>query len=108
MGQVMLVIFLNVSILAILPKIFDKCIVKVPNYECNGYQNKYYCGGTSVLSAAEINQRQEAGTCDYTCNDISNTYQYICPATNGNNQPVFSSTATLTWQTWDDVIFTLF
>ena len=106
-GQVMLVLLINVTVLAILPKIFDKCNVKVPNYQCNGYQNKYYCGGHAPLSAATV-ANSNAQNCNYSCPDISFTDQHDCPATNAAGQPLFSSTATLTWQTWDDVIFALF
>lgn len=105
--QTLLVIFVNVTVLCMLPRIFDVCIEKVPNWQCSGYQNKYYCGGHTARSAEEV-ASSTAADCEYTCEDVSLAYEYTCPATDANGKPLISSTGTLTWQTWDDVIFSLF
>lgn len=103
-AQVLIVIIINVSVLAILPKIFDKCNPVVPNFECDGYSNKYYCGGMSPLTPAQ----QASQDCNYTCADISKVNRFICPATNSEGTPLFSSTATLSWGSWDDTIKAMF
>jgi H+/Cl- antiporter ClcA len=100
--QVMLIIFINVTVLAFLPQIFDKCLVNVPNYQCGGYENKYYCGGYTPVDTVG------APGCEYTCTDFSHIAQYTCPDTNEKGQTLYSSTGTLSLQTWDDVVFSLF
>ena len=104
-AQVAIICFLNITVLFWLPKIFQACSAAVPNYECTGYQNKYYCGQVTPLTPVQVALNPP---CDYTCTDISKYNQFTCSGLNSAGLPQFSTTATLTGQTWDDVIFAMF
>lgn len=104
-AQVAIICIANITVLFWMPYVFHSCTVAVPNYECSGYQNKYYCGNTVPLTPAQMEANP---TCDYTCRETSKYKLYTCNPINDGGQPVYSSTATLTGQTWDDVIFALF
>lgn len=101
-AQVLIVVFLTVTLTFFMPKIYDDCREKVPNYVCNGYQNKYYCGSDRLRTPTEI-AGATATNCVYECEDYSFYHQYDC-----NHNTQFSSTGTLSNVPWDDVIHALF
>jgi len=103
--QVAIICIINISCLYWMPYIFHSCSVIVPNYECSGYQNKYYCGGTTPLPPALIASNPY---CDYTCKEFNKYKLYQCSPTNENGQSMYNTMATLSMQTWDDVIYALF
>ena len=107
--QVLLIVFLTVTFTYWIPVWTEACEDKVPNWQCTGYENKYYCGQLNPRTPAQI-AATTAGTstdCQYTCTDTSQYVGFGCSNT-GGIEGKFNAMSTLMQQPWEDVIKALF
>jgi chloride channel 6 len=101
--EVLAVVFVTATLTYSMPLMAKTCQARVPNYQCDNHQNKYYCGTSSLQDVSnDLDVNPVGQNCDYNCTDASYYVSLQCGEEN------FNAMATLTFESNDNVIKAMF